>query len=493
MRPLLAGILWAVALCWAGVIRVPAQQPTIQAGLNAAQSGDTVLVAAGTYPERISWPGVDGIVLLSEQGADATVIDGGRAGRVITMNAITYSPATVVQGFRIANGQQTGSAAGVLCRGAPVFRNNQIVDNLTVQATTGGGVYADGAPVFAFNLIGRDSLKVTNTAGFRYGGGIYCTGSGVFYQNVFLDNAVWDTSCSGFRYGGGLFLAGGMPVVFANLFLGNAARMVDGSGFSYGGGVCVGSGATAYIVNNTFVGNVCAAHITYGGGIYAPFGGTVVKNNIVVQNRCDGSGQGGGIASDSLAMVFDYNDVWQNYPNDYYRCTVGPHALARDPLFVAAPFGNYCLSQVASGQPENSPCLDAGDTLLMTSPLKLDSLVHAWTTRTDSVPDAAAIDIGYHYAPTPLIGIGVGPVLPGLEPNLVIAPNPAAGPRVRIAGRLGQAVAVFDVSGRTVLQQRLAPHHGSVELAIGRLSAGVYVVRTELNGLSAAGRLIVQR
>jgi hypothetical protein len=487
-------LLVAAGLSLAGVIRVPAQQPTIQAGLNAAAAGDTVLVAAGTYPERIAWPAVDGIALLSEKGADSTVIDGSRAGRVLTMNAAVYTQATLVRGFRIANGLQSGGAAGVMCRGTPVFLENQIVDNLSIQGTTGGGVYADGAPMFAFNTIARDSLYVENMAGFRYGGGVYCTGSGVFYQNVFTDNAVVDSSCSGFRYGGGLYLAGGSPVVFCNLFLRNAARMIDGSGFSYGGGVCVGDGVTAYVINNTFVGNVCAAHVTYGGGVYAPFGATAVKNNVVVQNRCEGSGGGGGLASDSVGMVFDYNDVWQNYPNDYYECTAGPHALSSDPLFVAAPFGDYCLSQIAAGQPENSPCLDAGDTLLMTAPLNLDSLVHAWTTRTDSVPDAGATDIGYHYAPWPATGIAAPPSH-GAEVNLRFVPNPARGRYVRLAGQVGSAVTVFDAAGRAVLRVpglSDAPD-GSALLDISRLSAGTYSAVAGSTGDLRCGRFVVQR
>ena len=200
-------LLLAGGLCPAGVIRVRSQQPTIQAGLNAATTGDTVLVEPGDYDERLAWPALDGIVLLSEKGADSTVITAGNAGRVLTMNAVNYSSATMVRGFRIADGRQTGSAAGILCRGAPVFLHNQITDNVALQNQTGGGVYADGAPVFGFNLFARDSVQVRDMAGFRFGGALYCTGSGVVYGNGFADNAVFDSSCSGFRYCGALDLA----------------------------------------------------------------------------------------------------------------------------------------------------------------------------------------------------------------------------------------------------------------------------------------------
>jgi hypothetical protein len=40
---------------WGTIIYVPSQYPTIQQGLNAAQYGDTVLVAAETYLENITW------------------------------------------------------------------------------------------------------------------------------------------------------------------------------------------------------------------------------------------------------------------------------------------------------------------------------------------------------------------------------------------------------------------------------------------------------
>ncbi len=486
-------LLIAFGLCLAGVIRVPSQQPTIQAGLNSALAGDTVLVASGDYDERLSWPARDGIVLLSEEGADSTVIAASNAGRVLTMNALNYSAATIVRGFRIADGRQTGSAAGILCRGTPVFLHNQIVDNVSLQNQTGGGVYADGAPVFGFNLIARDSVHVEDMAGFRYGGGIYCTGSGVFYANVFADNAVFDSSCSGFRYGGALYLAGGMPLVFGNLFLRNAARMKDGSGFSYGGAVCVGENASAYIANNTFVGNVCSAHITYGGAVYAPLGATVVKNNIMVYDSCLGSGHGGGIASDTDAMVFDYNDVWRNYPDNYYKCLAGPNSLSSDPLFTEAVFGDYCLSQLAAGQVEDSPCLDAGDSLLVTSPLNLDSLIHAWTTRTDSVPDADTPDIGFHYDVSPFTAVFEQPVRRDQYRGLVLIPNPATGKHMVLRGMPGMQVVVYDASGRAATGCRLSESEDQVGLDISRLAAGVYFVRADAGPATLSARLVVQR
>jgi hypothetical protein len=431
-------------------------------------------------------------VLLSEKGADSTVIDAGRAGRVVTMIAIAYTAATKVQGFRIANGLQTGSAAGVYCTGAPVFFRNQIVDNLSLQNPTGGGVYADGNPVFAFNLIARDTLKVANTAGFRYGGGLYATGSGVFYQNVFEDNTVIDTACSGYRSGGALHLAGGTPLVFCNLFLRNTARMMDGSGFAYGGAVCVGTGVTAYIANNTFVGNMCAAHVPYGGAVYVPFGASVVKNNIIVNDSCLGSGGGGGIASESIATVFDYNDVWQNYPNDYYGCTAGPNALSSDPLFITGPRGDYYLNQIAAGQPEDSPCLDAGDTLLMTAPLFLDSLLHNWTTRTDTLPDTDLLDLGFHYEWMQQIGVSEEGRLPQLRPALLVSPNPCrSATTIRVLGSSflvpRSSLSVYDASGRLLLSQPVRT--SSFILRTSSFPAGVYLAC--LNRASA--RLIVER
>ena len=81
-----------LALPLSGItIHVPGDYPTIQEGLNAAQTDDTVLVAPGTYVENIVWPSRDGIILISEEGADTTIIDGNGAGRVFNFPNFAFS------------------------------------------------------------------------------------------------------------------------------------------------------------------------------------------------------------------------------------------------------------------------------------------------------------------------------------------------------------------------------------------------------------------
>ena len=79
---------------------------TIQEGIAAASRDDTVLVAAGTYSGPlncdITFGGKD-VYLVSEAGADATIIDCGNAARgfVFTQGE---TPSAVVEGFTIMNG-----------------------------------------------------------------------------------------------------------------------------------------------------------------------------------------------------------------------------------------------------------------------------------------------------------------------------------------------------------------------------------------------------
>jgi regulator of RNase E activity RraA len=86
MNKYLGGCVLIIAMA-AGVngntVHVPADRPTIQAGIDFAAPGDIVLVAAGVYLENINFHG-KAITVTSEQGAGLTVIDGQGQGSVTT-------------------------------------------------------------------------------------------------------------------------------------------------------------------------------------------------------------------------------------------------------------------------------------------------------------------------------------------------------------------------------------------------------------------------
>jgi len=66
------------------VINVPADQPTIQAGVDAANVGDTIFVAAGTYAEYVV---IDKTISLIGEAENSTIIDGDNLYDVILITA----------------------------------------------------------------------------------------------------------------------------------------------------------------------------------------------------------------------------------------------------------------------------------------------------------------------------------------------------------------------------------------------------------------------
>ncbi len=405
---------------------VPSQYPTIQAGLNAAQAGDTVLVAPGTYVENIAWPSFDGIVLISEDGADTTAIDGDGGDRVIGFPNISFSNNTQIIGFTIQNGYAVQGAGIYISQGSPYIHENIIQRNIATGSSTwvyGGGIFCDGTgtPLIANNTIRGNAAKGEY---WNYGGGIYIDNqnSATIWANI-IEN---DSTIGGYwNYGSGIYCDGGSsPDIRHNIIQNNVAFQGDrghGAGiyvdndcnayilsnliynntaqsgsWNYGGGMLINSGAE--VLNNTIVGNSCfGGNWNYGGGIRIYDSTNTIGNNIIVNNSASA---GGGIyaASGDHATLLN-NDVWNNTGGNYSGISPGPDDISVDPLFVAGPLGNYYLSQISAGQGQDSPCIDYG--FATAESLELDT----YTTRTDTVPDSAIVDIGYHYPTTVVVSV----------------------------------------------------------------------------------------
>src|SRR5260221_10619122 len=89
-------------------IRVPLDQPTIQAAIAAASDGDRVLVAPGIYRENVTFLG-KAITVAASDGPASTVIDGGMNGP--TVSFVSNEPrSAVLRGFTIVRGTESSSS-----------------------------------------------------------------------------------------------------------------------------------------------------------------------------------------------------------------------------------------------------------------------------------------------------------------------------------------------------------------------------------------------
>jgi len=110
----------------AATIRVPQDQPTIQAALAASVTGDEVLIAAGTYFEAGLDPAGQQVTIRGEAGAPFTILDAQLNGRLFTVQngeqaGLVFEGLTFRRGF--VPGAEVGSAMLVAGSAAPVIRD----------------------------------------------------------------------------------------------------------------------------------------------------------------------------------------------------------------------------------------------------------------------------------------------------------------------------------------------------------------------------------
>lgn len=194
--------LFVLLLCsvsgYAATIHVPSEQPSIGQGIEAASSGDTVLVAPGFYSgsrnRGIFFWGKE-IALIGEGGPTQTTIDCDYRDRAFYLGH-GESPATIIDGFTISRGGGRTAGGGIgLYRASPTIRNCiflgchvEYSGGHSGSSTLGGAIACDGGhPTIANCTFAGNSL---GPAEIMYGTAIDALASDVTIENcLFFQNS----------------------------------------------------------------------------------------------------------------------------------------------------------------------------------------------------------------------------------------------------------------------------------------------------------------
>ena len=255
----------------ATTITVPAMEPTIQAAINAASNGDTVLVSPGTYTENIDFHG-KAITVEGSSPTAPSIIDGGGVGPVANFSS-GETTASVLRGFTLRHGVTTSANAymggGVrISLASPSIISNVITGN---TGCSGIGVsIASGAPLVQGNTI-------SNNIQTGCSGGV---GAGMFVRDASSAEIVGNTITGNTADSGGgieLFSAG-TATVQDNLIENN-------TGTTEGGGLDIVNQSDVNLVQNIVASNTS----TGGAGMYVtvPSGtrGPWLTNDTIAANN----------------------------------------------------------------------------------------------------------------------------------------------------------------------------------------------------------------
>ncbi|MCK4548425.1 MAG: right-handed parallel beta-helix repeat-containing protein [Candidatus Eisenbacteria sp.] len=365
--------------------RVPADAPTIQAGVNLASPGDTVLVSAGTYLDctQLDLAGnpcciimKSGVCLRGDTADPAeVVVDARSAGRVIYCNGVDSTAS--IEGLTLRGGSMPGDkdtpgenfGGGMYCYESSVrITDCAVSDNVSA---VGGGMYCvSSSPILTGCRFSGNTAYETGG-----GGGIACISSSpVLVDCLFFDNHAF--------VGGGMHVSGSSaPTLSHCSFLDNRADYACGiycvessmdlsySTFCGNGGAECGGGAlfglcSPNLSHCTFVGNSAED----GGAMYFDAGSATITTTIIAFNHggcpihCEDEAS---IPSLTCCDLYD-NDGgdWAGYIAEQRH---GYGNISQDPLFCDADNRDFHLRS-------DSPC----------SPNIICDLIGAWEV---SCPD----------------------------------------------------------------------------------------------------------
>ncbi len=344
--------LWAkILLCtllvgpsvWSAVW-VPAQELTIQAAINSASSGDTIIVADGTYSgpgnRDLDFKGKN-IVLKSENGPEYTIID--CDGTELDPHRAFYltsgeDTTAVIEGFTITDayaadlhGDPWFDAAVLAESASPTLRN------CVITANNCHGVRYSDATLHIYDCVVQDNRGNGILSDVCETVIINCEASSNDNHGVF-----WIAQWYGYEFEMLSCLARGNGLAGLNLMVGaglfhiqNCTFIENQTGLIYDWDFpkLVAAGPSALLVDVSTIENCIMAYNSDYGIVSHVWAGEVIV-------RC--------------------NDAYGNGIEDYHEVGVGPDDdydnISADPLFCDLAGGNYQLAGDSPCAPDNNNC-----------------------------------------------------------------------------------------------------------------------------------------
>jgi hypothetical protein len=195
----LASLVSTINPVSATIINVPGGQPTIQAGINAASPGDTVLVQPGRYIENIDFKGKDivvGSLFLATQDTSyisQTIIDAQQKNTVVVFKS-GETAAAELGGLTLTNGKSLGNVTnqgdpggGIYCKNASPYLHHLIVEG-NITDLQGGGMYLEKSNSVIEYCVIRNNRGVIGAGGLELINGNY------EIKNCILDSNIGGTT-----------------------------------------------------------------------------------------------------------------------------------------------------------------------------------------------------------------------------------------------------------------------------------------------------------
>jgi serine protease len=298
-----AGLAVVAVPAYAADIHVPGDYPTIQGALDAAVSGDRILVDPGSYPENLNFQGKD-VTLMSTGGSAATVLD------VPGGTGVLIGPAGTFQGFTVTGAVEYFGAGMAVSGTSTRIRGNVFIGNIENSGGYGAAIGGNSA-------------------------------SPIIDGNVFTQNQCDDQFLSGVV----AFINSSSPRITNNIFAHNPCRAID---------MTLPTGTTPHVAGNTIIDNPVGIYVD----ARVNTRGQIYRDNILAQNDIGLQVEFGSVPNDP---TWENNLVYGNGTNyngiDDLSGRFGN--ISRFPAFVDAGHNDFHLQAT-------SPAIDRGAPIGLT-------------------------------------------------------------------------------------------------------------------------------